>query len=111
MADIVSFRGQRVRFSNQRVSLEYVVVRKRIDVFFVTKASHIKEKPIPTLEPVLLVRLDKLIERGGLEGPRREVKRMGMLAPLSREARRKEVFPVPLVRRIVMVALVVWVEL
>lgn len=39
------------------------------------------------------------------EGPRREVKRTGMFASWSREARRKEVFPVPPVRRMVMVIL------
>lgn len=37
------------------------------------------------------------------EGPRREVKRTGIEAEVRREARRREVLPVPPVRRMVMV--------
>jgi len=37
------------------------------------------------------------------EGPRREVKRIGIEAEWRREARRREVLPVPPVRRIVIV--------
>jgi hypothetical protein len=37
------------------------------------------------------------------EGPRREVKRMGIEAESKREARRRDVLPVPPVRRIVMI--------
>jgi hypothetical protein len=43
------------------------------------------------------------------EGPRREVKRTGMEVLLRREVRRREVLPVPPVRRIVMVVMVlIW---
>jgi hypothetical protein len=43
------------------------------------------------------------------EGPRREVKRTGMEALLRREARRREVLPVPPVRRMVMIVMVfIW---
>jgi hypothetical protein len=43
------------------------------------------------------------------EGPRREVKRTGMEAVSRREARRREVLPVPPVRRMVMIVMVlVW---
>jgi hypothetical protein len=37
------------------------------------------------------------------EGPRREVRRTGMEAEWRREARRREVLPVPPVRRMVMI--------
>lgn len=42
------------------------------------------------------------------EGPRRDVRRTGMEAWSRREARRKEVLPVPPVRRMVMVVMVLF---
>jgi hypothetical protein len=43
------------------------------------------------------------------EGPRREVRRTGMEALLRREARRRDVLPVPPVRRMVMIVMVsIW---
>jgi hypothetical protein len=43
------------------------------------------------------------------EGPRRDVRRMGMEAEWRREARRRDVLPVPPVRRIVMIEALVLV--
>jgi hypothetical protein len=43
------------------------------------------------------------------EGPRREVKRMGMEAEWRREARRRDVLPVPPVSRMVMIETLVLV--